>query len=48
MIRISHRDQLDDLLQKGRDLEKRGAVARRPLAMDHRVLTYGKKTVVFD
>jgi len=47
VVRISHRDSLDDLLQKGRDLEK--VVLSRAVRwhIDNRVLLYGKKTVVF-
>jgi formyltetrahydrofolate deformylase len=48
VIRISHRDQLDDLLQKGRDLEKLVLSRAVRWATEHRVLTYGNKTVVFD
>jgi formyltetrahydrofolate deformylase len=48
VIRISHRDQLEDLLQKGRDLEK--VVLSRAVRwhIEHRILVYAKKTVVFD
>jgi formyltetrahydrofolate deformylase len=48
VIRISHRDSLEDLLQKGRDLEK--VVLSRAVRwhIDNRILLYGKKTVVFD
>jgi len=48
VVRISHRDQLDDLIQKGRDLEK--AVLSRAVRwhIEHRILVYAKKTVVFD
>ena len=48
VVRISHRDGLDDLLQKGRDLEK--VVLSRAVRwhLDHRVLVYDRKTVVFD
>jgi len=48
VIRISHRDSVDDLLQKGRDLEK--VVLSRAVRwhIENRVLLYGKKTVVFD
>ena len=47
VVRISHRDSLDDLLQKGRDLEK--VVLSRAVRwhVENRVLLYGKKTVVF-
>jgi len=48
VIRISHRDSLRDLVQKGRDLEK--IVLSRAVGwhLEHRVLLYGNKTVVFD
>jgi formyltetrahydrofolate deformylase len=48
VVRISHRDSLNDLLQKGRDLEK--VVLSRAVRwhIENRVLLYGNKTVVFD
>jgi len=48
VVRISHRDQLQDLIQKGRDIEK--AVLSRAVRwhIEHRILVYAKKTVVFD
>lgn len=48
VTRISHRDEVDDLIQKGRDLEK--VVLSRAVRwhMDNRVLSYNNKTVVFD
>jgi formyltetrahydrofolate deformylase len=48
VVRISHRDSLDDLLQKGRDLEK--VVLSRAVRwhVQNRILLYGNKTVVFD
>jgi formyltetrahydrofolate deformylase len=48
VVRISHRDSLDDLVQKGRDLEK--VVLSRGVRwhIENRVLLYGNKTVVFD
>jgi formyltetrahydrofolate deformylase len=48
VIRISHRDTLEDLLQKGRDLEK--VVLSRGVRwhIENRVLLYGNKTVVFN
>jgi formyltetrahydrofolate deformylase len=47
VIRISHRDSVDDLLHKGRDLEK--VVLSRAVRwhVENRILLYGKKTVVF-
>ncbi len=48
VVRISHRDTLDDLIQKGRDLEK--VVLSRAVRwhIENRILLYGKKTVVFN
>ena len=45
--RISHRDALDDLVSKGRDMEK--VVLSRALKwhLEHRILVYDNKTVVF-
>ena len=48
VIRISHRDQLEDLLQKGRDLEKLVLSRAVRWHIDHRILVYGNRTVVFD
>ena len=47
VMRISHRDSLQDLVQKGRDLEK--IVLSRAVGwhLEHRVLLYANKTVVF-
>jgi formyltetrahydrofolate deformylase len=46
--RISHRDQVDDLVARGRDLER--IVLSRAVRwhLDRRILRYGNKTVVFD
>jgi formyltetrahydrofolate deformylase len=48
VVRISHRDTTDDLIQKGRDLEK--IVLSRAVRwhIENRILLYGKKTVIFD
>lgn len=48
VVRISHRDSLEDLLQKGRDLEK--VVLSRAVRwhLENRVLLYSNKTVVFE
>src|SRR5579872_2871415 len=47
-IRVSHRDTVEDLVQKGRDLEK--IVLSRAVRwhLDNRILLYGNKTVIFD
>ena len=46
--RVSHRDDVAELIEKGRDLEK--VVLARALKwhIDSRVLSYNNKTVVFD
>jgi len=48
VVRISHRDQVEDLIRKGRDLER--SVLSRALMwhLEHRILGYGNKTVIFD
>jgi formyltetrahydrofolate deformylase len=47
VVRIAHSDSLDDLLRKGRDLEK--VVLSRAVRwhIENRILVYGNKTVVF-
>jgi formyltetrahydrofolate deformylase len=48
VVRVTHRDELEDLMRKGRDLER--VVLSRALMwqLEHRILCYGNKTVVFD
>lgn len=48
VVRISHRDQVEDLVARGRDLER--IVLSRAVRwhIDRRILCYGNKTVVFD
>jgi formyltetrahydrofolate deformylase len=48
VVRISHRDTTEDLIQKGRDLEK--VVLSRAVRwhIENRILLYGNKTVIFD
>jgi formyltetrahydrofolate deformylase len=46
--RVSHRDTVDDLLRKGRGLEKLALSEAVRLHLEHRVLVYQNKTVVFD
>ncbi|MGA7028795.1 MAG: formyltetrahydrofolate deformylase [Candidatus Acidiferrales bacterium] len=48
VVRISHRDPLEDLIQKGRDLEK--VVLSRAVRwhIENRILLYGNNTVIFD
>lgn len=48
VMHVSHRDSVDDLVRKGRDLE-RTVLARGVRAhLEHRVLRRGRKTVVFE
>jgi formyltetrahydrofolate deformylase len=48
VARVSHRDQVEDLIAKGRDVEK--VVLSRAVRwhLDHRVLVSAHKTIVFD
>ena len=48
VARISHRDQVEDLVARGRDLER--VVLSRAVRwhLENRILCYGNKTVVFD
>jgi formyltetrahydrofolate deformylase len=48
VVRISHRDALEDLVEKGRDLEK--VVLSRAVRwhIENRILLYNKKTVIFE
>jgi len=48
VIRIGHRDSIQDLIRKGRDLEVMVLARALRLHVEHRVLVYGKKTVIFD
>ena len=48
VIRISHRDQVEDLVQKGRDLERAALSRAVRWHLEHRILFYGNKTVIFD
>ncbi|MFZ5668233.1 MAG: formyltetrahydrofolate deformylase [Pseudomonadota bacterium] len=45
--RISHRDTPDDLIRKGRDIERRVLARAVRWALEDRVLLNGRKTVVF-
>ncbi len=48
VTRVSHRDNVDDLVQKGRDLEKIVLSTAVRWHLENRILVYGNKTVVFD
>ena len=48
IVRVTHRDSLEDFIRKGKDLEK--IVLSRAIwwHLQHRVLVYSNKTVIFD
>jgi formyltetrahydrofolate deformylase len=48
IIRISHKDTVSDLVRKGRDLERMILARALFFHWQHRILVYGKKTIVFD
>ncbi len=48
VARISHRDTVEDLIRKGRDLERVVLARAVRFHLEHRILPYGRKTVVFD
>lgn len=47
VVRVSHRDNVGDLIRKGRDLERVVLARAVRLHLQHRVLVYGNRTVVF-
>lgn len=48
VARISHRDQVEDLVARGRDLERIVLARAVKWHLDRRILCYENKTVVFD
>ncbi|MEX2492004.1 MAG: formyltetrahydrofolate deformylase [Nitrospirales bacterium] len=48
VVRVGHRDTVEDLIRKGRDLEVMVFARAIRLHIERRVLVYGRKTVVFD
>lgn len=47
VTRISHRDDVAELIRKGKDLERLVLARAVRLRLQHRVLVYGNRTVVF-
>lgn len=47
VTQVSHLDQVEDLIRKGRDQEKGALAYAVRMHLQHRVLTYNNKTVVF-
>jgi formyltetrahydrofolate deformylase len=48
IIRITHKDSVDDLKRKGRDLERLVLARALHHYLEHRVLVMGKKTIIFE
>ncbi|AFZ59971.1 formyltetrahydrofolate deformylase [Anabaena cylindrica FACHB-243] len=48
VVRVSHRDEVDDLVRKGKDLERVVLARSVRLHLQNRVLVYGNRTVVFE
>lgn len=48
VARVTHRDSVDSLIRRGRDLEKLVLAQAVRCHLENRVLVYGNKTVVFD
>ena len=47
-VRCTHRDAVDDLVRKGRDLEKRVLAGAVRYHLEDRIMVYAGKTVIFD
>lgn len=48
VLRVSHRDSVPDLIQKGKDLERIVLSRAVKWHVENKILQYGNKTVVFD
>lgn len=48
VVRVTHRDSVESLVRRGRDLEKLVLAQAVRCHLENRVLVYGNKTVVFD
>ena len=47
VARVSHRDNIDSLKRKGKNLEKLTLCQAVSDHVEHRVIRFGKKTIVF-
>ena len=47
-VRVSHRDEVDDLIRKGRDIERISLARAVRMHLNHQVFVYNRKTAVFD
>jgi formyltetrahydrofolate deformylase len=48
VVRVDHRDTVEDLVRKGRDIERLVLARGVRLHVDHRVIVHGRRTIVFD
>jgi formyltetrahydrofolate deformylase len=46
-VPVSHRDTVDDMIRKGRDLEKVVLARAVNFHLNHQVIAHGNRTVVF-
>ena len=46
-VNVSHRDEVDDLIRKGRDIERVALARAVRLHLNHKVFVYNSKTAVF-
>ena len=47
-VNVSHRDEVDDLIRKGRDIERIALARAVRLHLNHQIFVYDSKTAVFD
>ena len=47
-VNVSHRDEVEDLIRKGRDIERIALARAVRLHLNHQVFVYNSKTAVFD
>jgi len=47
VVRVSHHDQVSDLVRKGRDLERQVLARAVGLHLEHRIIVDGNRTVIF-
>ena len=47
-VNVSHRDEISDLIRKGRDIERIALARAVRLHLNHQVFVYNSKTAVFD
>tara|TARA_B100000900_G_scaffold403164_1_gene409907 strand:+ start:1296 stop:2150 length:855 start_codon:yes stop_codon:yes gene_type:complete len=47
-VNVSHRDEVDDLIRKGRDIERVALARAVRMHLNHQVFVYKSKTAVFD